>query len=460
MSRLSETVHGLRARTVIVVSVLIAAALALGIAVTTTIVRRSLEQGVRSSIHARAQDLAAILANGTRPSSLTITDQEDVFVRISDSSGQTLAATRNARSIPDSRTFAPGHTTIVAGLSGESSDRFLVFASSVRTGNGPDVVVVGRNLDTVGETIHVLTKALVIGSGLLLLLIAGGSWLVVRRALRPVEELRATVSHVSALDLDQRVQVPRGGDEIARLAVTMNEMLARLAKAQARERRFLSDASHELRSPVAAIRQHAEVALAHGHENDGGRGLAAEVLEEGLRLEYLIDDLLALARLSEEGRPTREEPIDLDDIVLDEVKRLRSRNDLEIDARNVTAARCSADPAQMRRLVRNLIDNAARHARSAVRFELREDDGAAIFAVEDDGPGVPAQSREMVFERFARLDPARPRDRGGAGLGLAIVAGIVRVYGGSVAVNDAGLGGARFEVRLPSALLDSAGRAG
>jgi signal transduction histidine kinase len=222
---------------------------------------------------------------------------------------------------------------------------------------------------------------------------------------------------------------PPGDDEIARLAATMNRMLSRLQDAQARQRRFVSDASHELRSPVAAIRQHAEVALVHP-EGTEMRELA------GVVLEGTVD--------------VAEEPVDVDDILLEEAARLRASTDLEVETAGVSAGRVLGDRGKLGRLVRNISENGARHARARVSLSLGERDGWVVLAVEDDGAGIAPEDRERIFDRFVRLDDARDRDSGGSGLGLSIVREIATLHRGTVVVTDARLGGARLEVRLPA----------
>jgi signal transduction histidine kinase len=258
------------------------------------------------------------------------------------------------------------------------------------------------------------------------------------------------VDAISAAALHRRVPDPPGQDEIGRLAATMNRMLARLEEAQAKERQFVSDASHELRSPVATIRQHVEVALAHPAGASAGE-LAEVVLAEDLRLERLVDDLLFLARADERRQRLVRRLVDLDDVVLEEATRLRATTGVRIDTGEVSAGRVVGDASQLRRLVRNLLDNATRHARSTVRLGLATtDEGTVGLTVEDDGPGIPPEQRQRVFERFVRLDEARAREAGGSGLGLAIVAEVAETHGGAVTAGDSSLGGARFEVRLPA----------
>jgi signal transduction histidine kinase len=284
--------------------------------------------------------------------------------------------------------------------------------------------------------------------GLPVAMVAAGAiaWLLASRALRPVRSITEQTSRISAGTLHERVPVPATGDEIHALATTMNEMLDRLHRHDERRRRFVSDASHELRSPVAAMRTEAEVALRSGGPIDG-RALASGVVAEATRLGEIVDDLLSLAR-HDEGLPPPAQPIDLDDVVLAEARRPRR---VPVDVGAVSAGRVRARRDEMTRIARHLLDNAARHAASAVVVGLASDGRDVTLTVDDDGPGVPADQRAGVFQRFVRLDDARTRDHGGAGLGLAVVATVARSLGGDATVGDAPIGGARFTVTLPVA---------
>jgi signal transduction histidine kinase len=274
------------------------------------------------------------------------------------------------------------------------------------------------------------------------------AWRLVGRALSPVDRLRAEVEAISSRDLHRRLADPPGHDEIAGLAKTMNRMLARLEAGHLRQRRFVSDASHELRSPLATIRQHAEVALGHPDGTTTAE-VAGVVLEEEVRLERLVEDLLLLAKIDEAGDGRRREPVDLDDMLFDQAKRLRATTPLEVDVSGVAAGQVGGDKGQLEKLVRNLTDNAARHAREKVCLSLEEGPDGVVLAVDDDGDGIPPEDRERIFERFVRLDSARSRDAGGSGLGLAIVAEIAAAHGATVAAGDGPLGGTRFTVRFP-----------
>ncbi len=268
-------------------------------------------------------------------------------------------------------------------------------------------IVVARGIDDVQDAQRAVAHALWITIPVLLLIVGVVTWLVAGRTLRPVSE------------------------------------------AAERQQRFVADAAHELRSPVASIRQHAEVAAEHPETTDL-RELATTVGSEGVRLQSMVDDLLLLARLDEGHALTASDEIDLDDLVLSEAERLRATTSDDVRTRDVQAGRVRGDTRALERLIRNLGDNAARHA-ATVAFGLAATNGHVTLIVDDDGPGIPASDRERVFERFVRLDEGRGRAEGGTGLGLAIAREVARAHGGDVTLGDSPLGGLRAEVRLPAA---------
>jgi signal transduction histidine kinase len=261
-----------------------------------------------------------------------------------------------------------------------------------------------------------------------------------------VERIRREVDQITGSQLERRVPEPEARDEIGRLAQTMNRMLERLQDSRDRQQQFVADASHELRSPLASVRQAAEVAVTHPGAMDEGE-LAETVLEETIRMQALVDQLLVLTRASEGGGQAPREDVDVDDLVLAEARRVR-RPDLVVDTSGVEAGRVRGDVVALGQIVRNLVDNAARHASTTIAVSLTATAGEVVLAVEDDGVGIATADRERVFERFVRLDDARARDAGGSGLGLAIVREVVRVHGGSVSARSSPLGGALFVVRL------------
>jgi signal transduction histidine kinase len=298
------------------------------------------------------------------------------------------------------------------------------------------------------ETTAVVTKVLLIGLPLLLFVVAVTTWVMVGRALAPVDAIRREVDEISAAQLHRRVPQPDADDEIGRLAATMNRMLARLEDARNSQHRFVSDASHELRSPITTIRQHAEVALAHP-DGTTTEELAEVVLAEEMRIQRLVEDMLLLAR-ADEHVPLPRAPVDLDDLAFEEAGRLRSTTSLRVDTAAVEAARVHGDADALGRLLRNLGENAARHASGRVDITLADLGDDVVLTVDDDGPGIPESERERVLQRFVRLDEARSRDDGGSGLGLSIVDEVVRAHGGSMSITRSLLGGARIQVRLPA----------
>jgi signal transduction histidine kinase len=227
----------------------------------------------------------------------------------------------------------------------------------------------------------------------------------------------------------------------------MNEMLDRLEDASTRQRRFVSDASHELRSPVASIRTQLEVALRRPNRDDWAV-VAQRVLAEDERLEQAVADLVELARLEEGDTTTDSVEVDLDEIVFEECARARA---VPIDTARVSGGRVLGRRDALARVVRNLIDNAARHAETNVKVLLSDADGTVELVVADDGPGIAPEDRERVFERFTRLDEGRARDAGGMGLGLAVVKSTIERHRGTVHIEDNPPHGARFVVRLPAA---------
>jgi len=437
-----------RVRTTLAALLVVGAAMIVGGVMLVAVLRIALTGEVRASARLRATEVAADLESGTRPDELTVGESEDLLIQVLDEHGEVVRSSRNVQGLPPVARLRPGASARVDVPI--DNDDFLAVAVAAATPEGRLTVVVARVADMVGESTRIVTILLAVGLPVLLLVVAATTWKVVGRALAPVEAIRGEVDEISAVELHRRVPDPPGDDEVARLARTMNRMLERLQRAHARQRRLVADASHELRSPVASIRQHAEVALAHPDRTTTAE-LAATVLAEDLRIQRLMEDLLLLARADEHALPMRRRHVDLDDLVFDEARRLRDGTDLHVDVGAVSAGRVDGDADGLRRVLRNLGENAARHASSRVGFALAERDGAAVLAVDDDGPGIPEADRERVLERFVRLDDARARDAGGSGLGLAIVAELVAAHGGAVRVVDSPLGGARVEVSLPRA---------
>lgn len=325
-----------------------------------------------------------------------------------------------------------------ATIDGESAD-YRFAALPVETDDGAELTVyAGESLDTEQSAVDTALTVMLIGFPLLLGVVAAATWLVTRRALRPVEGIRREMAAITASeDLARRVPEPDTHDEVARLARTTNATLAALESSVERQRRFVADASHELRSPIASLRTQLEVGAAHPELLD-----VPGAVEDTVRLQRLAADLLLLARL-DAGEGPGDKRLDLGEVALREA---RGRDGVTVEAADVAVA---GSRSQLERVIGNLLDNAQRHARSAIAVTVRRDGSWAVVEVADDGDGVAEADRERIFERFVRLDEARSRDDGGAGLGLAIARDVAARHGGTLTVRDAPAGGALFELRLP-----------
>jgi signal transduction histidine kinase len=324
---------------------------------------------------------------------------------------------------------------------GEKRD-FQVVAVQSRTLDGrPVTVYAGSSLSDQREAVSSVTETMLIGLPLLLVVVAGVTWLVTRRALRPVEGIRGEMAAITAsTDLTRRVPEPAARDEVARLARTTNETLAALEAAVERQRRFVADASHELRNPIASLRTQLEVGEAHPELLDVGGAV-----QDTVRLQRLAGDLLLLARLDAGERPG-EARVALDALVREELAQ-RTGDPHPVRTPELAEGEVLGSRGQLARVLGNLLDNAQRHARTSVTVAVRRGGADLVVEVEDDGAGVPEAERERIFERFVRLDDARSRDEGGAGLGLAIARDVARRHGGTLTAPR----GARFELRLPAA---------
>ena len=304
---------------------------------------------------------------------------------------------------------------------------FSTVTASVGTGQSAVLVTARSPLAPLRTALDALRLPALIGLPALLALVASLTWILIGRALAPVTAIRQKFTEITASDLHQRVPVPPARDEVARLAVAMNATLDRLETAVRQHRRFVADAAHELRSPIATLRTRLELGRATAPE------LAGEALVDVGRVQSLAGDLLLLARL-DAGEPPRTENVDLGQAAAEAAAEAAMRSgrpgvrlDLDIAPDVVVAG----VPSQLGRLVGNLADNALRHATSAVLVRVTPE---AVVEVCDDGPGIPPERRDAVFDRFTRLDEARARDSGGSGLGLAIARDIARAHGGTLVV--------------------------
>ena len=453
-SRIGNRLATIRARTTAAACAAVAVALLLTAVAVLAVMSSSLEGNVVNTARARAEELALLEQKTRLPSVLPDSGEKGAVIQVVDERGNTLAASAQVIAGARLSSLRPGlgrtlsNTRTTLPITGDQQgDPFRVLAFGAQTPRGPITVYVGVSLDQVHENVLAVRQILLVMLPALLGVVGFTSWFVVGRALRPVDEITRQVADIRAGDLGRRVAQPPVDDEIGRLAHGMNLMLDRLESATERQRRFVGDASHELQSPLAASLADLEVALAHPGSTPWP-DVAAGLVADNRRMTALVGDLLFLARSDDDALVPVRRPVDVDDIVRAEVSRLLARVTVGVDVSGVAPVEVHANPDQIVRVVRNLLENAVRHARSAVVVGLTRDGVDATLEVSDDGPGVPEEDRERIFERFTRLDDSRSRHTGGSGLGLAIAREIVEHHGGTIVVAPSD-SGARLVVRLP-----------
>ena len=445
----ASTVRGgsLRRRLVVTAVGIVAVTLVTGAVVLVAILRSSLERGVTNTALIRAADVASLTRAGTLPMSLAFPGEERSVIQVVSPAGNVVASTANigGETVLTGRSSSP---YTASGLPVGDQQRFRMTVTTVDTARGTFTIVSGESLERVDDTMRTVQLALGAGLPVLLMIVAALAWTGTRRALRPVEAIRAEVAEITESDLHRRVPEPGGSDEIAHLAHTMNAMLDRLDTASERQARFVSDASHELRSPLTVLRALLEIGLARPHRTDWPQRAQGALTEVG-RLEGLVRDLLTLGRAGGED-DSAWEWFDLSELVASEVGRSATSTGVDVVVTAGRAVWVRGDPGQVSRVVGNLVTNALRHAVSKVTVTVTSVGADVVVDVTDDGPGVPVAERDRIFERFVRLDEARATDDGGSGLGLAIVRAIVSAHHGTVAVTT-GPPGATFRVVLPAA---------
>ncbi|MGQ0832496.1 MAG: ATP-binding protein [Microthrixaceae bacterium] len=422
--------------------------LAIASVVIVAIQRQALTAGVQEAMRQRADNLEPIDPNATSLPSEG--DREDTFAQLLDAGGAVIASSANLPAAPvvSLRGLDLDRAHLVTVSLEEPGGRFRVLIRPTAASDDR-LIVIGKNLDDVDDSVRVLTYTLAVACPLLALLLGLVAWWLTGRTLRPVESIRREVQGIHGGELHRRVPVPPTDDEIAQLARTMNSMLERVESASDRQQEFVDDASHELRTPLTRMVTDLEVAIAHPDGEPSNETLT-RVLEDATDLQQLLTDLLYLARASHDQASASDE-VDLDDIALRLASEVRAHTNVRVDTTGVGAARVTGDRRALERSVRNLLDNAVRHARDGVAATTPRADGESRLVVDDDGDGIAVADRARIFDRFTRLDEARARSGGGAGLGLAIVTDIARRHGGRVEVGESPLGGARFTLVLPSA---------
>lgn len=457
LRRLLSPRFSLRARMVLLSAALVSVVLLAGGLVLLAVVRTTLVDGVVETGQWRAAEVAAEAAHGLPPQTALSGEDVETFVQVVNHH-RVLLSSANTAGLPslDLPLQPVGGTAVYARdeLPVRDTGPFRVVARGTDTPAGPATVFVAVSLDDVDETLATAATVGAVGLPLLVLVLSGAMWVVLGRTLAPVEAIRAEADTITGRRMGRRVPVPTQQDEIGRLARTVNAMLDRLERSAERQRRFVGDAAHELRSPIATLRAQLETAqhhLARGNTRSAGVDqLVPELLQETVRMQDLVDQLLVLARSDAGDGGSRRVPVDLDDAVEAAASSLAPRARVRVDLSGVRPAQVRGDPGLLEHVARNLLSNADRHAARRVVVGLGTVAGDAVLTVDDDGPGIAPDRRDEVFRRFTRLDAPRDRDHGGAGLGLAIVSDIVRAHGGSAEVTESTLGGARFVVRLPA----------
>lgn len=367
---------------------------------------------------ARIQDLLLLAEQGVLPAQVHNIGDDGV-AQVVDDTGAVIAASANVQGKPAIAAFDPDARFEMRETDGpddKETERYRLWARSGPSPTGPVTVYLGSSTEAVTEASAVLRRVLTIGAPVAVLLLGAVVWVVVGRVLERLDRIRREVDQITDERLDVRVEGGGVPDEVGRLAATMNSMLGRLEAAAVRQRRFVADVSHDLQSPLAAQRISLELAVSDPTAIDAGR-LRAEVLGATSQMERLVRDLLVLAAADETpSDPPR--PVDLDQLVLEEAARARAGT-VGIDTSQVSAAPVRGYADDLRRVVRNLLDNAVEHAVARVSLALAIDGVRVHLDVIDDGPGVPQEHRDKIFDRFYRADTARtPRE--GSGLGLAI----------------------------------------
>ncbi|MFE2586692.1 sensor histidine kinase [Streptomyces sp. NPDC059378] len=441
------TPRSVRARTTLAACASVAVVLLAASAVVVLLLRANLERTVETGARTQARDVARAAADGRLTQPLTLGPGTD-FVQVVDAHGKVVAQSQNLTGRPALTPTGTrnGHRTYDLDALGEEHHQRVTTVTAT-TPTGPVTIHVGASLRTADAAEDVTTGALAALSGLLLFTVGALTWRTTGRALRPVEAIRAEVAAIGDRGLDRRVPAPRSDDEVARLADTMNAMLERLEAAGARQRQFIADASHELRSPLAVLRTQLEVALTHP-DPEVRDTLVAGALQDTERLQALTADLLLLARLDATGQSRPDEPVDLTDLVRTTVA-ARSTDPHPVTLHVPCDITVPGNALWLGRLLTNLLDNAQRHADRTVTVRLSADPGTgdAVLDIANDGPPIATADQETIFERFARLDDARSRDDGGTGLGLPIAADIAALHGGTITVLDTS-DGTTFRTRL------------
>ncbi len=472
-----------RGRTTIVASLVVSSALALGSVIMVELLRSELTANVVETAKNESVNIVSLVQGGELPNPIPI-PRGDLAAQVIAPNGRVIAYTPNLAGFKAQYQFPTSKSTaqtvvrqsnnsivqvgdhdhnyilvanridVAVPVETQAAKTYQAFASTVKnkgkivsgsSAPGNYYVYVWASLQSVDQSVRTLVLILLAGFPLLIAVVVVATWLTSKKAFEAVERIRVDVDEISETNLSRRVYEPDQGDEIARLAHTMNQMLERLQISTEERKRFVADASHELKSPLSALRTSLEIALRHPDEVDWP-STAKTGIAESQRMQHIIEDLLLLAKADAGQLIDVFRTVDIDDLVAEECQRLKLLTPVRFDLTDMSAGRIQGDPERVRSVVRNLLENAVRHANSRVWVSLRTINNNVVFGVADDGKGIVESDKERIFDRFTRLDESRSRDQGGSGLGLAIVKSIVLAHGGTISVstNDRCGHGAQF----------------
>ena len=433
---------------------------ALGLVLLSEQTQARLEDEIASSAETRALDVASLASADALAGDIVTLSNDQLIQVVVD--GEVIAASPGLGGVRPffDATTAPDVTEEVEVMEAvfeaieeqfpfiEDESPYVVIARGFESSAGPGVVLVASSLSPAEAAANALRPILWVGFPIALAGVAAAVWFLTGRALRPVDAMREEAEAISAIAMSRRLPEPQSRDEVGRLAETLNRMLDRLESASVRQRQFVSDASHELKTPLATMRTMLEIATEEPGFADWSR-LVEGLQREQARMAGLVTDLLTLARFDEGAVETAHSGVHLDQLLGRVAERTAASDPtITVDTSGIEPVRVRGDSYALETLFTNLGINAAQHATTSVSFSCHLHEGRAVAAVEDDGPGIREEDRERVFERFVRLDESRQRNSGGTGLGLAVARAIARAHGGEARVAESDQGGARIEVVL------------
>lgn len=450
----SRRSFGVRVRITLFASGIVGAALVVGAILLTGLLRSRLDDTATTAAALRARDIAGLAASGGLPATLALPGEESAVVQVLSASGTVVASSENIKGEAAITTRQPSAgselvtTIVIAAI--DARDPMRLVAVRTDTPDGPVTVYVAESLERSEETVQSIVGVLTVTIPAILGLVAVLTWWAVGRTLRPVRAITAMLADITATDLHRRVPAASTSDEIGTLALTVNDTLARLDTAVERQRRFIADASHELRGPLAALRGDLEVSISHPGRTDWTI-VASDTLTDVDRLQHLTEDLLTLARLGATPNSSLTSKVDLVGLVHDERRRLTVRPGISINVTDPGAAVIvTGSSNHLGRVIRNLLHNAVYHAAAHIDISVEALPGQGRLRIADDGPGIPDSDKDRVIEPFVRLDEARTRGTGGTGLGLAIVDEIVRAHHGVMRLLDNTPTGLIITIDIPS----------